>query len=218
MDFPEVIESLKAEMPEKAEVILGHLNALKNEAAQHRIKAKEYEPLATRFRSLADHGIDLDGDIAEQIKAMKAGTQSVADEAGKRISAIEKKLAEAEARAAEKESKLRGKTIEAAFGSRIAEAFHAAPVVLKQWAADRVLDIDESEKPIVRIGESVFDIDSGIAELRKTFAEYAKSTQAGGSGSSGAKGGNAKQLTESQFSQLSSKEKASFMADGGKII
>jgi hypothetical protein len=193
MDFSSAIEAVKGNenLADAVGAILAHVDSLKKESIGHRQKASEIEgkhsPL---LKILSDNGLDTANDIGEQLAALRKAPATIADDSTKKLSALEKRLADFESANKSLSEKAKRKTIEATFMSTFNENFYNAGATMRDAVANGILGVDEDDKPFVKIGDETFDPATGIIKLREhpEYKDGAKNRQNAGGGSSGASG------------------------------
>ncbi len=227
MDFSEAIASVRAgEASEEAlSVIEKSHNDYKASATGHKGRADRFEPLVEKLntltKTLADSGLSLDSDIAEQLAALKGAPAAKDSEITRMRSDFSQKFAALEAKEKAATEKARKKSAEADLIPAFSKVFTSGSVVYKSLVADGLVKYDENEQAYVTLDGEDYRGDALAAKL-KDHPEYkgmVTNTQAPGGGSNGAKGGNGlKQMTSAEFMKIGSKEKAAFMNDGGTLI
>lgn len=215
MGFSESIEFLKGieGAGEHVEAILAHETTLKNESIGHRKKAGEYAPTVEKYASLskalADSGLDLTTDIAEQIASLKGGVSKATDEATRKLSSLEKQIAEIKQEKEQAVIKSKRKSAEAKLLPTLADNFYNSGSMFKALLADGLIDFEDEDNPKIKIGDSSFEISDGIAKLRDhaDFKDGAKNIQKAGTGTSGSNTGSKATDREDKMAFIKSRGK-----------
>jgi hypothetical protein len=100
------------------------------------------------------------------------------------------------------------KSIENTLTPKLSETFYNAGFMIKGLIADGKADLDESGNVVLKNGDEVMDLDSGINWLKDTHADAVKNTQRSGSSSTSSSTGSGAKYSKQQLQAMSAEDAA----------
>jgi hypothetical protein len=217
-------EILKELGEEKAAVIAGAIEAEKQAgiSAAH-AKSSEIKKWMTEANRLRDEkralGLEPDADLSEFVSSLKAEPkQKPISDAERKLNATLKEIDEYKTRL-QKEQEKNARAAIYSEATKHLESVPARDYVIKAWIADGKVKVDESGRVLMVEGDTDIPLDKAVDVFIKNNPHLVSSGQRPGSGSAGSTSMAGKKVMRVEtFDGLTQKEKAAYMADGGKII
>jgi hypothetical protein len=168
--------------------------------------------------------LDPDGDVAEQLVALKqTNTGKPKSELEKQVLTLTKSVQQLTAKATEKEkealesqNRYKSTRLHNELSTAFGETLVAKEFVIPGLIRDGKVKLNDLDSVVWVAGENEVDFKSGVDQFKKTYPHLVKNTQSNGGGSNGGQGGSAKTVTRAEFEALSATDQAATAASARK--
>ena len=226
------LQELLAELgEEKAAVVNAAIEAERTKGiTESRRKGEEVKKHITQVARYKDalrdtFGIDEipdDADLKEILaERAKPAKKADSDEKWKReIDKLRKQFEDKERSEQALRQQLNGKKIADRLSSIMKDTFHGSDLIIKDFISSGRVKLTDDENVVWIDGESEIEVEKGVEAFRKSRPDLVKNVQKAGGGSYPTKTENRNQnvMTNSAFNAMHGKDRAKFIADGGKVI